>query len=75
MMSWSMQALDSKAVREITGGLSGSRKPYDPIVRMSTFIAQCREKGLSRSETIGAVESGFRYFPLEAELVVNDFWK
>lgn len=70
MMSWTIASLDTALRRDMAGGL----RHFNPSTGVKMFVDQCKANGMSKQETTEAAEERFRYFPTEAEIIVNDFW-
>ena len=51
-----------------------TRKHYDPVLAVSHFVQDCRAKKMTFEETIEATEDKFNHMPLEADVIVRDFW-
>ena len=53
-------------------GLAGLH--FDPVQNMIDFIRDCRKNGMDQSKTIDEMVDHLNYLPIEAEIIVNEFW-
>ena len=47
---------------------------FDPVQNMIDFIRDCRKNGMDQSKTIDEIVDHLNFFPIEAEIIVNEFW-
>ena len=65
------EELNREELQEVAGG---KHPPLFPSHTMRDFVRHCKENGMTKDETIRAVEIKYHCGPEEAKAVVNEFW-
>ena len=47
---------------------------FDPVRDVTEFIRDCRNSGMNKSKTVGAMVDRLHYMPTEADTIVDEFW-
>ncbi len=47
---------------------------FDPVQNVTEFIRNCRSGGMDKKEIQDEMVDQLHYLPMEAEIIVNEFW-
>ena len=62
----------SVSMKPLPRGLAGLH--FDPVRDVTEFIRNCRNSGMNKTKTAGAMVDQLHYMPTEADIIVDEFW-